>query len=705
MIIFVGLDRLTGSALLFNFKIMMKKSFLVFPLAACLALSCNEALREDQLLSDDLRTAKTKTVKLGDEFDKGSFLVKFASVPDDAMIGSLMVEGVESVERLFTSTPGKEELEARFGLDRWYEVKVAEGARVDDMIRQSALIESVSVVEYNCLAQKDVTGDTYYAAPDTKAASSGFNDPYLPDQWHYRNGGGAVYGTGAVKGGDINVYDVWNTLGVCGDPDIIVAIVDEGVKYTHPDLAANMWVNKNEIPNNGIDDDKNGYVDDVYGYNFVDNTNQISWDKDGDTGHGTHTGGTVAAVNNNGIGVCGVAGGSGKGDGCRLMSCQIFSGNGGGNTSVISRAVKYAGDNGASIISCSFGTPTSIPTDNAYLKGNSAEIDAIHYFEACQNNTVLNGGIAIFSSGNETHPYAHYPGAFVDIISVSAIAADMLPTNYTDYGPGCNIAAPGGEMGLASTFKSMVLSTVPRELEEMSVDNTLGSTDYGYMQGTSMACPHVSGVVALGLAYAKKLGKKFDRDEFKQLILSSTNDIDQKIAVTKEKTYQNCPIAGTNKYYKAHAALPMAPYYHQMGTGAIDAWQLMMQIEGIPTLVAKLDKTDYIDLSPYFGTSSVSLTYLSVEVPQSTVESLGLQSIKASNTQKYAAVPEEGYAYVQYGRLYMHPTKVGSGKITIHVVGGGDHLGGGNNPTGGMELVQEVSVISREVKATNGGWM
>ena len=146
---------------------------------------------------------------------------------------------------------------------------------------------------------------------------------------------------------------------------------------------------------------------------------------------------------------------------------------------------------------------------------------------------------------------------------MSAFGPDGLPTYYTNYGPGCNISAPGGEAyHVINKWNSMVLSTVPSELPEDGRDGEYNKTglDYGYMQGTSMACPHVSGVVALALSYAKKLGKTFDRDDFKRMILASVNDIDQRIAATSSK-----------KYAYSHADLSMAPYYHQMGTGAIDA--------------------------------------------------------------------------------------------------------------------------------------
>ena len=674
----------------------MRHSLFIISLALLASVSCSkvqENLPEEEMATSQ-RPVETKVVQLSDEYNASAFQVKFETVPTTEMLSAFLEkEGVASIEPLFVSRKDRKELEHQFGLDRWYYVRLEEGADLHQLVRETAGMASVSMAEYECYPQKASDGIAYPAEEvfSTKASVPGsHNDPMLIDQWHYNNQGSKAYSRNAVKGADVNVKDVWATL-TCGDPDIIIAVVDEAVCYTNPDLAANMWVNTGEIPDNGIDDDGNGYIDDIYGFNFVDNNANINWDDPDNSGHGSHTGGTIAAVSNNGKGVAGLAGGSGKGDGCRLMSCQIFSGNRGGNSA---RAVKYAADNGASIISCSYGFKVKYGSDNNYLQSQgSSEIDAIHYFEACKNNPVLNGNIAIFSSGNNTDPYAHYPGAFYDIISVSAFGPDFLPTYYTDYGPGCNICAPGGEVGhLTGTDykKSMVLSTLPKDI---------AGSDYGYMQGTSMACPHVSGVVALGLSYAKKLGKTFTVQEFKEMILSSTNDIDQRIASTASKTYPGWSIADLN----------LAPYYHQMGTGAIDAWRLMMHIEGTPTSTAQTGRTQWIDLTPLLGTSSTSLTYLSVEADAATIDSMGLEAVTpASDAHHPAVMDASGKACVQFGRLYIHPTKIGSGKFTIRVVGGGSYLGGGDNPPGGMEVTRVLSVISRDAANGgngNGGWL
>lgn len=676
------------------------KGLRVLPLVA-VALA-TVACVQRQEASEPVSEPATKVVQLSDEYESSSFLVKFRTVPTEQELAGLQLEGVASIEKLLPSFAGKEDLERQFGLDRWYEVKLEEGANLHRSIRAMAALEQVSLAEYNHIATKDYVGEPVSApeTPYTKAAASGtFNDPMLLDQWHYFNQGSKAYSNYIVKGADVNVNDVWKRL-ICGDPDIVVAVVDEGVKYNHPDLKDNMWVNTKEVAGNGVDDDGNGYVDDIYGLNFV-TEGPITWDRgayntstgrwEGDVGHGTHCAGTIAAVNNNGKGVAGIAGGSGAGDGCRIMSCQIFSGQtaGSGGTKATAKAIKYAADMGASVISCSFGYSSAFSSDNDYIRSvGSVEIDAIHYFEASKNNPVLDGNIAIFAAGNEKQNFAHYPGAYVDIISVSSFGPDFLPAYYTNYGPGCNISAPGGEYGQGVGEKAEVLSTVPIDLQ-------IYNSEYGYMQGTSMACPHMSGVVALALSYAKQLGKKYTRDEFKRLLLSSTNDIDQRIANTKEKPYASMPA-------------PMSAYYHQMGTGAIDAWRVMMHIEGTPTSTARMGQTQWINLENAFGSSSVSLTYLSVDVPEATVRSLGLETIQASNTAKYPAVPEgECYAYVQFGRLYIHPTRLGSGKITIKAVGGGGHVGGDNNPPGGMEISEEISIIARDVDGGNGtgGWL
>lgn len=657
---------------------MRKFRFVAYALALCGMISCQNDFLESNLPLDVPVGSDSKIVHTKSDANSSTILFKLSQGDVQTGLSVAQSLGLVEISPLFKSTPGKEELEKQFGLDRWYQAVAGPDADLDLAVEALALCPGVDLVEYDVKYKKASDCIVYpleEEGPATKAEASAwpFNDPSISNQWHYWNQGNASVTTSVKKGADINVVDVWTEL-TCGDPSIIVAVVDEGVKHTHPDLKANMWVNANEIAGNGIDDDGNGYIDDVHGYNFVTN-GPISWTEQDDSGHGTHCAGTIAAVNNNGIGVGGVAGGSGKGDGCRIMSCQIFSGRRGGDVTSTVNAIKYAADMGASIISCSFGYQSPFASDNAYIKSmGSAEIDVVHYFEASQNNSVLNGNIAIFASGNDAHNYAHYPGAFHDIISVTAFGPDYLPTHYTNYGPGCNIAAPGGEAYLPpwKSFKAMVLSTVPSEVPNYG-EKSEGYFDYGYMQGTSMACPHVSGVVALALSYAKKLGKTFDREVFKDMIVTSANGMDQYLKGTKS--------------YVGRPDLDLAQFYHKLGTGSLDAWQLMMQIEGIPCLIAETGVNQWLDLSKYFGTASTSLTYVGVEVTEQARQSLGL-----------AEEP-----YIQYGRLYIHPTKTGSAKFTVRAVGGGDVIGG-DEKVGGMDVSHEVSVVARSFKSSNGGW-
>lgn len=694
----------------------MKKSrycILLFCIVAAI-VSCQKTELEGGIPAEYRGSEKIFGTKAGS--DPFSLLVKLSNPEDISAVSEL--PGVSGVRKVFNSVPGKEELEAQFGLDRWYEVSVSEESSSEKVALSLASVREVSVVEFNAFSAPEERqvypadlSDACCTAVTKAGGEAPFNDSYLKYQWALNNTGDKTFSQNAVAGADINVFPVWEAL-TCGDPSIIVAVVDEGVRYSHPDLVQNMWTNTGEIPDNGKDDDGNGYVDDIHGYNFEDN-GPISWGKAGDSGHGTFCAGVVSAVNGNNEGICGIAGGTGKDDGCRIMSCQIFSGNGGGTALQTAKAIKYAADNGASVITCSFGYSYAFRSDNDYISSQGTlELDAINYFEASKgNNPVLtDGNIAVFSAGNEAHNYAHYPGAIYNIISVSAMGPDFLPTNYTNYGPGCNIAAPGGERGQTDTFRSLVLSTVTRESYQNFDGKEATGFDYGYMQGTSMACPQVSGVVALALSYAKKSGKHFTRDEFKQMILSSTSDIDGRIASQSTKSYVDVSFSMDGKRYKYPAApdLKLAPFYHQMGAGVIDAWQLMMKIDGTPCIPVTLGSKQWINLSDYLGTASVSLTYLDVIVPDETVKSLGLQKMKpqkASGTNGNPVPDTECYAYEQFGRIYVHATKPGSGKISIKVVGGGDHIGGGDNPPGGMEITTEVSIIARPVQSKNGGWL
>ena len=586
--------------------------------------------------------------------------------------------GIEYVEKLFPKTD--DELSRKYGLHRWYMVSFSEDSSVERVAEGMAKLNSVKGVQFNTEYERKFGSEAPIAWKPFQDRGYGefnlpFNDPMLVDQWHYINNKDMSVAETSRTGADINVKNAWGLTG--GDPRIIVAVCDEGVKYTHPDLAANMWVNTGEIPGNGIDDDNNGYVDDIHGWNFLHTEKypkEISWNEPGDVSHGTHVAGTVAAVNNNGIGVSGVAGGTGNGDGCRIMSCQVFSGSSSATVGARARAYQYAAQMGASVLQCSYGQEAGLLTsDQGFETTYNVEMAALKYFREYGNQTngsPVNKNIIVFASGNDGASISGYPAAHKEFISVTAFGPDYLPTNYTNFGPGVNIAAPGGDISInmsTTSERAQILSTT-------AVESASYDSNYGWMQGTSMACPHVSGVVALGLSYALKLGKTFDYDEFIGILYSSVNDLDYYIETcTKEAN---------------GVTFDLAPFWRQMGTGAIDTWRFLMNLEGTPNIVAKVGEESKVSLVPCFGEPAANLTYTRFEISDEARETLGI----------------EGEPYINNGRLFVKCNKYGSAKIRIYAIAGGEKEA---TPAvmGGSEFYREVSLLSRISIAENGGWL
>ena len=665
---------------------MIRKIVSALFAAAVVFTACskvNEGLFAEQEVSKAASAYATKVVNSPEEADENTLLVVLQDDAaqnllqggsDEALDAVCQEAGVLRMERLFVSDNS---LARSKGLHKWYLVTFDGPRNPQQMAQKFVELASVEYVQFNTKVYRNYVseGSSYHYTPRGFGDFNvPFNDPLLSDQWHYINYCDLSVAETSRMGADVNVKDAWRLC--AGDPDIIVAICDEGVKYNHPDLIDNMWVNEDEIPGNGIDDDNNGYIDDIHGWNFLSSEEfpkEIDWTEKGDRGHGTHVAGTVAAVNNNGIGVGGVAGGSGKGDGVKMMSCQVFSGNSSATIAARAKAYEYAANNGACIIQCSFGLPGgNVTSDGVFEKTYNVEVAGIEYFvNYRQAYSPVDRNFAIFASGNDAYHLAGYPAAHRDVIAVSSFGPDYLPAVYTNYGPGTNISAPGGDSSINMTAESnraSILSTVPSDCPAYD-------TDYGYMEGTSMACPHVSGVVALGLAYAKKLGKSFTYDEFLAMIYSSVNNLDYYIETSKKKSN------GID--------FDLTKYWQKMGTGAIDTWRLYMQIEGTPTLVAKTGELSKLALGEYFGGASANLTFLGVEISDEAREALGVV----------------GNPEVKNGRLNIECSKVGSAKLTIRAIAGGDALGTTGN-MGGSEFTQEVSVLSREVAvAKNGGWL
>lgn len=570
---------------------------------------------------------------------------------------TLSVEGLEmEIEPLFPGTKSEK-------MSRWQLVRFDKSLDLRATAERIAQNEMVEVVEFD-LPVKRVIGQKVAmpaSKPEpTRSVTMPFDDPELPWQWHYYNDGSV--GDDCVAGADINLLEAWKYT--AGDNRVVVAVMDGGIMVDHPDLKDNMWVNSAELNGlQGIDDDGNGYVDDIHGYNFVYDSGNVTADD-----HGTHVAGTISAVNNNGYAVCGVAGGTGKGDGVRLMSIQIFDGEEGCYNYMLARGFMYAADNGAVLINNSWGyEPGGYQSDDEFERWDSVLKDAIDYFEDnARLEGVMDGGLAIFAAGNEFYPEATYPGAYHKYTCVTAMSPDYTAAYYTNYGPGCNISAPGGDANYGTIH--CISST--------SVDLTWG---YEYMQGTSMATPHVTGCAALALSYALKQGYTLTPEELRNLILTSTQDINQYQTGTKV-----CFDHIEGIYYD----LDLAPYSGKLGSGCIDAHRLLMQMDGTPCLYFRTGETALLSLDEFFGDSSKALVYDNCEVSDQTREALGIISTPS----------------IENGLLKVHCTKPGTGRITVRAIIGGQTLGGGDM-IGGMLVEREFEMVVRGSVASNGGWL
>lgn len=402
------------------------------------------------------------------------------------------IKGVRLVREIpYTKKYEKEDRE--WGFDMWYRLEFEETADIEEV--KKALANVPEIAEAFPLTKTVLPQRDHQPVPMEMFASRAsvqlpFNDPMLSDQWHYDNGGKVK----VTAGSDIGLFKAWKTT--TGDPRVVVAVLDGGIQWDHPDLAANMWVNEGEIPGNGIDDDGNGYIDDVYGYNFMDSLRN----NDGTIrpeGHGTHVAGTIAAVNNNGIGVCGVAGGTGHNDGVRLMSCQISDGRYMYNEN---SAFIYAARNGALIAQCSWG---------GYVYSKQLET-AIDYFTERAGNfegSLMKGGIVICAAGNDNKEAKTYPASLKNVVAVASTNSERKRSSFSQYGDWIDLCAPGGELG-NSLYQ---------------IASTWTGSSYQYEKGTSMACPHVSGIAALVIS--AKGGPGFTCGALKEILFSSVVDL------------------------------------------------------------------------------------------------------------------------------------------------------------------------------------
>ena len=635
----------------------MKKKFFYIAMVALALTGC-----ADNLSGIDSSDGKTNGVVIPVDAENGELLIKFSPEMSDILDQAqstmtragvagtrsgipstdevLDILGSYSFKRVF---PVDEKTEARTreaGLHLWYTVKFDKNTDLKVAAERLKQLGEISKVQTNGRIKRAYKTDSkriylnenaLKAKAATRAVADGTpNDPGYDFQWHYNNLGAGNYGfenlngnqAGATAGCDVNAAEAWKTC--TGDPSIIVAVLDEGVMYTHPDLAANMWCNPGETTQGAkTDGDGNGYDGDLHGYNFVEESGDITWTDANDSGHGTHVAGTIAAVNGNGIGVCGVAGGDGTpNSGVKIMSCQVFSGQNSVTLAGEARAIKYAADNGAVILQCSWGYNSSESsiisgytpgpaTEKEWAETYPLEKEALDYFihNAGSPNGVIDGGIPVFAAGNEYAGNPAFPGAYSKCVCVASVAADYTPACYTDYGTLVTLSAPGGDLEyygkIGEEEDEYWAETAEQKGAVLSTLIQNGKPAYGYMEGTSMACPHVSGVAALGLAYAAKQHRHYRAADFINLMKKSVKDLN--------RYYEN---GATKTYYLNHTTVGASPetidlskYIGKMGTGLIDAAQLLENIKNkenssdmkLPNVYVGIEKTSSLNLANYYG--------------------------------------------------------------------------------------------------------
>ena len=449
-----------------------------------------QALAEES--SSSFYISGTANVYLSEEtarmIEEGETSTKAASF--NSAIGEV---GISGMERVFPHAGEFEQRTREMGLHRWYRVRYSPSVKTDKM---AVMVKDIPGIEH------------FEPVMRTTVAELPFNDPQLGRQWQYWNDGSQSSSWKA--GADMGVYPVWRYY-TTGNPDVIVSVVDGGVQLDHEDLVDNM------LPEDS--------------FNFITYTKNVT-----PTDHGTHVAGIIAAVNNNGIGVSGMAGGdAARGQkGCKIISCQSIrqsTEESGGSSEA---AIKWGADHGAVLCNNSWGF--NFEKDGKYDEdlaksqhaffllpnegvGKSALKDAIDYFnkyaglDAEGNQTgPMAGGVVFFSAGNEAKPWgapANYSGA----MAVGAIGPQGRRAYYSNYGSSddpvitdwVDFATPGGDTRFGS-----ILSTVP-------------TNRYEEMQGTSMSCPLATGLAALLVSYYG--GPGFTREMLLERMLNSSSPV------------------------------------------------------------------------------------------------------------------------------------------------------------------------------------
>jgi len=381
------------------------------------------AQTENSLIQNSLN------VQTDPEFVAGEVIVKFKpDISEKAKKDFKSKNNVESMDIILKERNDKFKKNSH-NLDRLYLLKLSKNTDINKIVKKFNEDKNIEYAQPNFIYTIDSTP----------------NDPYFDDLWGLHNTGQE----GGTTDADIDAPEAWDIF--TGNFDVLIGVIDTGIQYNHPDLAANIWTNPGEIPGNGIDDDENGYVDDVYGWDFANNDND-PWD---DHWHGTHVAGTIGAVRNNGKGVAGVN------PNVKLMALKFLDKNGRGSTANAVKCVNYAEMNDVKITSNSWG-------------GGGFDPALYNAIEAASNSLFV---AAAGNEGLDNDVTPHYPSSYnlYNILSVAASDRNDNQAGFSNYGStSVDIYAPG--VDILSTYKN---------------------NWYAWAGGTSMATPHVSGVAGL----------------------------------------------------------------------------------------------------------------------------------------------------------------------------------------------------------------
>lgn len=422
---------------------------------------------------------------------------------------------VNRMERVFRPAGKHEPRHVRAGLDRWYTIHYQSDVTSETVAK--SYLNSSSVEASSPVYKIDLQTNRPSSTPvgeENATQNSIPNDPRYEDQWHYNNTSSNV----GTPDADIDLREAHSLE--TGNPEVIISISDNGTDLDHPDIQSRLWVNEEEDINgngvfdpypadeggdlNGEDDDDNGFVDDVVGYDHEDSDPNPS--PNSGESHGTHVAGTVAAQNGNEQYGSGVAGGDGTSDsGVRLMINRAHENQ---NVAQAAESITYAADNGALVSNASWGEGWILdPIFRPPIR------DAIDYFRetAGGEGTPMNGGIFVSAAGNAGEPVGDYfPARYGPAFTVGATDANDDRASYSNYGDEVDISAPGGGDG---------------NIPDSWVQSTMVDDGFGGMPGTSMAAPHVSGVIALVASALAEEGLTISNEAMENGLVNTADDV------------------------------------------------------------------------------------------------------------------------------------------------------------------------------------